>query len=129
MDPAAIASSWAESIAAGRSRLYVASIDAEIVGYAGVGPERDPEAPPGTGELYALYVHPDHWGTGAGRALTDAAVAGLRASGCNAIWLWVLEANIRARTFYTRYGFTETSARTYSSLGDLPEIRLTLRAD
>ncbi|MET7277080.1 GNAT family N-acetyltransferase [Kribbella sp. NPDC005582] len=51
MNAEAIATSWAASLAAGRSRLYVAL----------------------TGELYALYVHPDHWGTGAGRALTDAA--------------------------------------------------------
>jgi hypothetical protein len=36
----------------------------------------------------------------------------------------VLEANIRARTFYTRYGFAETAGRAYSSLRKLPEIRL-----
>lgn len=126
MDPTSIAASWSGSLAAGRSRLYVASDGEQIVGYAGVGPERDPEAPAGTGELYALYVHPDAWGSGAGRALMDAAVADLRDKGCTAVWLWVLEANNRARHFYTRYGFTETGARSYSSLGDLPEIRLTL---
>jgi ribosomal protein S18 acetylase RimI-like enzyme len=126
MDPATIAASWSESIAAGRSRLYVASIGDRIAGYAGVGPERDPDAPPGTGELYALFVHPDHWGTGAGRALTDAAVADLRDNGCTAVRLWVLEANTRARRFYARYGFTETTDRTYSSLNNLPEIRLSL---
>jgi len=126
MDPAAIAASWSNSIAAGRSRLYVASIGDQIVGYAGVGPERDPEAPPGTGELYALFVHPDHWGSGAARALTDAAVADVRGQCCTAVWLWVLEANTRARRFYARYGFTETADRTYSSLNNLPEIRLSL---
>ncbi|MBP2350261.1 hypothetical protein JOF29_001344 [Kribbella aluminosa] len=36
----------------------------------------------------------------------------------------MLEANMRARTFYLRYGFSETSGRMYSSLGKLPEIRL-----
>jgi ribosomal protein S18 acetylase RimI-like enzyme len=125
MDPVTIAASWADSIAAGRSRLYVAlADDGAVVGYAGVGPERDPQAPPTTGELYALFVHPDHWGTGAGRALTDAACTDLRGAGCTAVQLWVLEANTRARRFYTRYGFTETPDRTYSSLGDLPELRL-----
>jgi ribosomal protein S18 acetylase RimI-like enzyme len=125
MDAAAIASSWSDSIAVGRSRLYVAANGDRIVGYAGVGPERDPAAPPHTGELYALFVHPDHWGTGAGRALTDAALADLRDAGCVTVWLWVLEDNVRARRFYTRYGFAETPDRTYSSLGNLPEIRLT----
>jgi GNAT superfamily N-acetyltransferase len=62
MDPASIAASWADSIAAGRSRLYVAAVNDRIVGYAGVGPERDPSSPPNTGELYALFVHPSHWG-------------------------------------------------------------------
>lgn len=124
MDPTAIAASWTDSIAAGRSRLHVALLDDNVIGYAGVGPERDPQAPPNTGELYALFVHPDHWGTGAGRALTDAACADLRESGCDSVQLWVLEANNRARRFYLRYGFTETTDRTYSSLGDLPELRM-----
>jgi ribosomal protein S18 acetylase RimI-like enzyme len=124
MDPASIASSWTESIAAGRSRLYVALADDHVIGYAGVGPERDPAAAPNTGELYALFVHPAHWGSGAGRALTDAACTDLRGAGCTTVQLWVLEANTRARRFYTRYGFTDTGDRTRSSLNDLPEIRL-----
>jgi ribosomal protein S18 acetylase RimI-like enzyme len=74
--------------------------------------------------LYALFVHPDHWGSGAGRALTDAAIADLRTHGCTEVWLWVLEANARGRRFYSRYGFTETADRTYSSLGELPEVRM-----
>jgi ribosomal protein S18 acetylase RimI-like enzyme len=126
MDPAAIASSWSDSIAASRSRLYVAATADQIVGYAGVGPERDKGAPRGTGELYALFVHPNWWGSGAGRALTDAALADLRSAGCTRAWLWVLEANERARGFYHRYGFAETSDRTASSLGGLPELRYTL---
>lgn len=124
MNPAAIASSWSDSIATGRSRLHVAVLGDQVIGYAGVGPERDPAAPPGTGELYALFVHPSYWGAGAGRALTDAACADLRDAGCVRVWLWVLEANIRARRFYAAYGFVETGDRTRSSLNELPEIRL-----
>ena len=129
MDPAKIAASWADSIAAGRSRLYVAAAVAggEIVGYAGVGSERDADAPEHVGELYALFVHPDWWGSGAARVLTEAAVADLRAAGCDQVWLWVLEANARARAFYRRYGFTETPDRTHSSLNSLPELRLRLQ--
>lgn len=126
MDPTAIAASWTDSIAAGRSRLHVALLDDNVIGYAGVGPERDSQAPPNTGELYALFVHPDHWRTGAGRALTDAACTDLRNSGCDTVQLWVLEANNRARKFYTRYGFAETTDRTYSSLDNLPELRMVL---
>ncbi|WP_432940800.1 N-acetyltransferase family protein [Kribbella sp. CA-253562] len=125
MDAEAIASAWRDSIAAGRSRLYVADLGGRIVGYAGVGPERDPSAAPTAGELYALFAHPDVWGTGVGRALADAALADLRAHGCDRVNLWVLDANTRARAFYRRRGFTETADRTYSSLGDLPELRCT----
>jgi ribosomal protein S18 acetylase RimI-like enzyme len=121
MDPAAIATAWKGSIAAGRSRLYVAASDHQIVGYSSVGPAR--EGPADTGELYALFVHPDWWGTNAGRQLTDAAIADLQAQGCVEVWLWVLEANARARAFYRRYGFAETPARTTSSLNNLPELR------
>ncbi|MFC5267166.1 GNAT family N-acetyltransferase [Kribbella qitaiheensis] len=128
MDPEKIAASWADSVAAGRSRLYVAAAGGEIVGYAGVGPERDARAPEHVGELYALFVHPDWWGSGAARVLADAAVADLRAAGCDQVWLWVLEANTRARAFYRRYGFTETPDRTHSSLNDLPELRLRLES-
>lgn len=124
MDAEAIASAWRESLATGRSRLYVAELDGRIAGYAGVGPERDPSASRTTGELYALFVHPDAWRAGVGRALTDAAVDDLRAHGCDRVNLWVIEANARARAFYRRYGFVETTDRTYSSLGDLPELRL-----
>jgi ribosomal protein S18 acetylase RimI-like enzyme len=124
MDPKAIAAAWKDSISAGRSRLYVAAAGDRIVGYAGLGPAR--EGSPDIGELYALFVHPDWWGAGAAKLLTDAAIADLRDNGCREVWLWVLEANARARAFYRRYGFTETSARTTSSLNDLPELRLAL---
>lgn len=147
MDPTTIAASWSDSIAAGRSRIHVAqicgyhSVDSSlvaqawsvsartstggpIIGYAGVGPERDESAPAGTGELYALFVHPDWWGSGVGRALTNAALRDLRAAGCVRVQLWVLEANTRARAFYRSYGFSETADRTTSSLGELPELRL-----
>jgi ribosomal protein S18 acetylase RimI-like enzyme len=125
MDPAKIAAGWKDSIAAGRSRLHVAAEGNQIVGYAGVGPARD--GPADTGELYALFVHPHHWGKGAAKLLTDAAIADLKDTGCREVWLWVLEANARARAFYGRYGFIETSTRTTSSLNDLPELRLALQ--
>ncbi|WP_328328153.1 GNAT family N-acetyltransferase [Kribbella sp. NBC_00382] len=130
MDAETISAGWAASIAAGRSRLYVAAATGtqpdcgRILGYAGTGPERD--GPAHAGELYALYVHPDAWGSGVGRALLDAAARDLQQAGCTTISLWVLEANERARAFYHRYGFTQTPNRTHSSLGQLPELRLSL---
>ena len=51
-----------------------------VLGFVSVGPSRDEVAPPGDGEVYALYVHPDTWGTGVGsRLLTTAAEPCVRA--------------------------------------------------
>ena len=47
---------------------FVAERDGAVVGFAAVGPSRDER---GIGELYAIYVDPDAWSTGAGRALID----------------------------------------------------------
>ncbi|WP_298334595.1 GNAT family N-acetyltransferase [Ferrimicrobium sp.] len=40
--------------------------DGRISGFVTFGPDREDIS---TGEIYAIYVHPDHWRRGAGRAL------------------------------------------------------------
>ena len=107
-----------------------------IVGYASFGPEQDVlEAPwphPLTAagadgqvaELYALYVHPDWWSTGTGRALMDRSLARVAAAGYTSITLWVLQDNARARRFYGRAGFAADGARhVLDDLGGVTEIR------
>jgi ribosomal protein S18 acetylase RimI-like enzyme len=113
-----------------------------IVGYASFGPERTVAsvasvgsgAPPGalspagqageTGELYALYVAPAHWSTGAGRALTDAALDRLRAAGYRRVVLWTLIENARARRFYAKAGFAPDGAtNVLPALGQVEELR------
>ncbi|MGZ4292357.1 MAG: N-acetyltransferase family protein [Gaiellaceae bacterium] len=78
-----------------------------IVGFASVGPSRDED---GLGELYAIYVEPDVWSTGAGRALMAAAEGQLTSEYESAL-LWVLEENPRARRFYERAGWAPDGAR------------------
>jgi GNAT superfamily N-acetyltransferase len=80
---------------------FVAESNGNVVGFASVGPSRDEE---GIGELYAIYVDPDVWSTGAGRALMGRAEQQLR-SEYETASLWVLEDNPRARTFYERAGW------------------------
>src|SRR5437763_3314816 len=66
--------------------------DGRVTGYTSFGPPR--EAPPDleeVGEVYAIYVQPDAWGSGAGRALLRAAEEGLRDAGFRRAFLWVLE--------------------------------------
>ena len=76
-----------------------------------------------SGEVYAIYVRPDAWGTGSGWALMDAAVAWLADRWQEAI-LWVAEENPRARRFYERYGWVAESTRVEEVVpgAEVPEV-------
>lgn len=86
----------------------VAEVDGTVVGFVSVGPSRDSDA---SGELFAIYVDPDHWGTGAGRDLITAGERCLRELGHVDAILWVLEDNPRARRFYERAGWHHDGTR------------------
>jgi len=75
-------------------RPFVAEQDGEVVGVLTVGEN----------ELYAIYVHPDRWGTGVGQALLDSAHEAL-AQTCEVAVLTCLVGNARARRFYERNGW------------------------
>ena len=75
-------------------RPFVAEQDGEVVGVLTVGED----------ELYAIYVHPDRWGTGVGQALLDVAHDAL-AQTCEVAALTCLVGNARARRFYERNGW------------------------
>jgi GNAT superfamily N-acetyltransferase len=85
---------------------FVAVEDDRVVGFASVGPSRDERD---IGELYALYVEPESWSTGAGRALIETAEARLLQEYDEAT-LWVLDDNPRARRFYERAGWAPDGA-------------------
>jgi GNAT superfamily N-acetyltransferase len=57
------------------------------------------------GEVFAIYVDPDRWSGGAGRALMDAAVAELRNRGYSRVVLWTAADTPQSHRFYQRYGF------------------------
>jgi GNAT superfamily N-acetyltransferase len=90
---------------------HVAEAAGIVVAFSSVGPARDPDVSETTGELYGLYADPDHWGTGAGRALIAAAREALRGSGCTDAVLWVLEGNERAVRFYEADGWRSDASR------------------
>lgn len=72
-----------------------------IVGLENRTPEKCPEA---TGEIWALYVHPDHWEKGAGKMLFHEFQEVMKAKGHKKLFLWVLETNERGRAFYEAVG-------------------------
>lgn len=91
------------------SATNVAETGGELVGFGSVGPARG--EPDGVGELYAIYVLPASWGTGAGRELILRCEESLRAGGCEQAILWVLEGNERAERFYRLAGWTHDGGR------------------
>jgi RimJ/RimL family protein N-acetyltransferase len=87
--------------------VFVAEDDSEVIGFANLGRCRDEEA----GELFAIYVDPRRWDTGAGRALIRRGEGYLRETGYAEAVLWVLEGNERAERFYRLAGWTQDGGR------------------
>jgi GNAT superfamily N-acetyltransferase len=100
---------------------FVAERDGVVAGFTSVGPSRDE---PEIGELYAIYVDPEQWSTGTGRALIEHAEQQLRTE-YGEVTLWVLEDNPRARQFYERAGWTVDGGRKAEARWGVraPEVR------
>jgi len=97
--------------------------DGTIVGFAVTGPSQEQDGPaPSVGEVYAMYVHPDHWSLGVGQALMRSVIDHLAASGLTAALLWVLASNTRARRFYEGTGWTWDGRTKTKRLGGLPDF-------
>jgi ribosomal protein S18 acetylase RimI-like enzyme len=77
----------------------------QVAGFAITGPRRDDPAQLVNGELKAIYLHPDHWGSGAATMLYREAMAQLTALGVASAVLWVVRGNDRAVAFYLRHGW------------------------
>ncbi len=130
LDVRARAAVWAERLTDPAQALHtlVAESGGDVVGLATAGPSRDDDAPAGTAEIQAIYVAPDSWGSGAGRALMTAAIDVLVTTEprFTAVTLWVLRDNAPARRFYEAAGFAPDGATMTVTLGDadLLSIRL-----
>ena len=110
MDLQASVRRWTGRIAnpAPANEALVAEVDGRVVALTSFGRSYDtdlPLHPPADepvriAELYLLYVDPDHWGTGVGRRLHDAALTTLADHDFTSARLWVVCGNERAQRFY-----------------------------
>lgn len=107
---------------------YVAEVGGEVVGFACVGVFRKQADNARAGELWAMYVHPDHWGTGAGYALMQATMDQFTRDAIETAYLWVLEDNAQARRFYERQGWSADDETVTEAIGgvDIIERRYSL---
>jgi GNAT superfamily N-acetyltransferase len=119
--------SMLESDADGASPAWVVERAGRIIGYASTGPPRDDDVPIPTAEVYAVYVLPEAWRTGCGRALLSAAAAEWRARGTDTLVLWVLEHNAPARQFYEAMGWAPDGLRQQIDLGGIAPTELRYR--
>jgi L-amino acid N-acyltransferase YncA len=96
---------------ANEARVWVVEEAGVVRGFAATRACRDADAAPGTGEVNSIYLAPEAWGRGLGRALLDQAADDLRTRGFAPLILWVIEANARGRRFYERAGWHPDGAR------------------
>ncbi|MEQ1700104.1 MAG: GNAT family N-acetyltransferase [Ilumatobacteraceae bacterium] len=103
---------WTWGEGAPQTRVFVAVLDGEVVGFGLCGAERDEDtrATTGSGEVFACYLRPAAWGSGAAAPLITRCHEYLRDEGFFEAVLWVLRDNPRARRFYERAGWSPTGA-------------------
>jgi len=105
--------------------LFVAEARGELVGFASCIPCRDPDlAGSSVSELAAIYLLEGASGKGIGTSLLRRCSAEAVECGCDAMTLWVLEANLRARRFYDARGFRLDGARTHDTGLQANEVRM-----
>ena len=93
---------WWRNYLEGGEWAAVSVVD-RVVGFCTAHASRDNDS---WGEVFSIYVHPDHWDGGHGAGLLRAGEQRLRDLGFSRAMLWVLEDNLRARSFYERAGWT-----------------------
>lgn len=102
-------------------RVFIlAEAGSGLLGYAEV--LLDPLPAPAGGisgaELVRLYVQPAAQRRGVGRALMSRMEQAVAEAGLASVWLTAWEGNFNARAFYSRLGYSDIGATTYTFQGN-----------
>lgn len=105
-----------------------------VVGFVSISAAADEDlVGQAVGEVKALYLHPNAWGKGCGKALMVFAMEELRQRGYQTVVLWVLTNNLRAQAFYEKGGFRADGATKVLNVRDdeqhVSRYRFELTAD
>jgi ribosomal protein S18 acetylase RimI-like enzyme len=103
-------------------RIKVAEAENCVLGFVAAGPGREDDVRARNGEIYAIYVHPDHWSSGVGQALLDSALADLIGAGFDDVMLWVLDSNAGACRFYELAGWARDGRSKTERFAALPDF-------
>jgi len=114
---------WQERLAQRRGAVFVAEDGDSIKGFCDLVPSRDKDADARTvAEIGGIYILPQHWRKGTGRALCNRALATARQQDYTAVTLWVLASNDGARRFYEAMGFSLDGAAKTDKAADGSEL-------
>lgn len=98
--------------------IVVIEEEGSVLGEMAIGPCRDENMKAeSAAEIWGIYISPDHWRKGFGKALAQWAIRQLRSRGHKVVTLWVLEGNVAARAFYEAMGFTVDGATKEMRIG------------
>ena len=114
---------WRAAIRAQRREAVIVAEDprAGVIGMASLGPSRD-RFMGYDGEVYTLYVDPQYFGRGAGRALLNAAFLLLKQRNFSSCVIWAHAQN-NARFFYETVGGKLIAERNGKLMGEpTPEV-------
>ncbi len=116
---------WQERIDIAWGNTFVAEQDGHIAGFVAGGKSQDPDDDHETvGEVYVLYVYPETWRQGLGKALIETMIECLREARFQEAVLWVLRGNQQAIGFYEATGFVADGASQIKQRADGTEMTL-----
>jgi GNAT superfamily N-acetyltransferase len=115
---------WSRQVELGTLEvLVVDDDDGQVAGFASMGPANSSEE----AELYAIYLLPERWGQGLGRALILAAEDLMAEQGYQICVLWVFADNTRARQFYETAGWELDGALRVEEFGGVQPTQVRYR--
>jgi len=101
-----------ESLAGHSEETYIAEQDSEVFGFLTLGRCRDEDLDREvTGEIWGIYLAPEHWGKGIGGLLCRYGERILRSRGYRIATLWIFAGNDQGRRFYEAMGYKADGAR------------------
>ena len=122
------AQKFKEIKAKGIAHHYLMYVDKRPSGVLVYSKSFDEDTDEGTADIGAIYFLPEYWGKGLGTKLMDFGISEIKKAGYNAVTLWVLEQNIRARKFYEKKGFVFDGTKEEINIGK-PLVKVRYRID
>jgi len=108
-----------QALSANLEETYLVEDNDRAIAILTIGASRDADLDGScTGEIWGIYIVPDHWRRGIGTRLVQEAERMLLSRGYRDIVLWVFEGNTDARRFYEAMGFCVDGAFKTLELGE-----------